>query len=111
MGMSLREYWDGPHYLTIFYKKAFRLKRELDNEYAWIQGIYFYDAVAVCLQNVLRKRGQKRENYFEKPFDIFPLTKTEKKRREWEETVKMQKALEQIRQQQVKRKSKKQGGE
>ena len=97
MGMSYEQFWNGSPYLVQTYLKAFRYKRELENEMAWLQGAYIFNAVAVCLQNVLRKKGQKRENYIEKPIDIFPLTKAEKKRRECEGMLKMQRALEQMR--------------
>lgn len=96
MGMSYEQFWNGSPYLVQTYLKAFRYKRELENEMAWLQGAYIFNAVAVCLQNVLRKKGQKRENYIEKPIDIFPLTKSEKKRREREDMLKMQRALEQM---------------
>lgn len=104
MGMTLEQFWDGSPYLVKTYRKAFQIRRELKNEMAWIQGLYVYDAIAVSLQNVLRKRGQKRENYIEKPIDIFPLTSAEKKRREREELIKNQKILEQMRANQQARK-------
>ena len=96
MGMSYEQFWDESPYLVLTYRKAFKIKRELDNEMAWLTGLYFYDALAVALQNVLRKRGQKRENYLEKPLDIFPLTPREQKRREREQMLKTQKAMEQM---------------
>ena len=96
MGMSYEQFWDGSPYLVLTYRKAFKIKRELDNEIAWLTGLYFYDALAVALQNVLRKCGQNRENYIEKPLDIFPLTQREKKRREREQMLKTQKAMEQM---------------
>ena len=104
MGMTLEQFWDGSPSLALTYRKAFKIKRELENEMAWIQGLYIYDAVAVCLQNVLRRRGQKRESYIEKPIDIFPLTPKEKRRKEREEMSKTQKTLEQMRQNQIARK-------
>lgn len=116
MGMSYEQFWNGSPYLVQTYLKAFRYKRELENEMAWLQGAYIFNAVAVCLQNVLRKKGQKRENYIDKPLDIFPLTKAEKKRREREDMLKMQRALEQMqsaqsaRKKQSKAKSPKEGG-
>lgn len=106
MGMSYEQFWDESPYLVKTYRKAFRIKRELENEMAWVHGMYIYDAIAVVLQNVLRKRGQKRENYIEKPLDIFPLTPAEQKRREREEILKTQKTLEQMRQNQIARKKK-----
>lgn len=96
MGMSYSQYWDEPPYLAVAFRRAYRLKRELDNENAWLQGIYFYDAVAVALQNAFSKRGAKKEKYLERPIDIFPLTEAEKARREEEERKKMQAAMEEM---------------
>ena len=107
MGMSFEQYWDEPPILAVAYRDAYKLKREVENEQAWLQGIYFYDAIAVCLANAFSKRGAKKQNYLEKPIDIFPLTDSEKKIREQEEMKKMQKALEKIvKNQQRKKKSK-----
>jgi len=107
MGMTEQQYWEGSPYLVYSYKKAFKIKRKLENEMAWIQGMYIFDAVIVSLQNVLRKRGQKREMYIDKPFDIFPLTKYEKQQRELEEIQKMQKTFQAMRSAQIARKKKK----
>lgn len=96
MGMSYEQYWDEPPILAVTFREAFRLKRELENEMAWIQGLYVYDAFSVVLSNVFSKRGSKKQKYFEQPIDIFPLTKAEIKRREKEEYAKMQKAMEEM---------------
>ena len=94
MGMTYEQYWEQSPFLTVAYRKAYRLKREADNEQAWLQGIYVFDAFAVCLANVFAKRGSKKQTYIEKPIDIFPLTEREKKRREDAENAKMQAAME-----------------
>lgn len=107
MGMTYEQYWDMSPYLVIAYRKAYKLKREIANEQAWLQGLYVYDAFAVCMANAFAKRGAKKENYLEKPVDIFPLTDSEKERREQEERDKMQKAMEAIARKQ--RRKKKQG--
>lgn len=107
MGMTYEQYWDMSPYLVIAYRKAYKLKREIVNEQAWLQGLYVYDAFAVCMANAFAKRGAKKENYLEKPVDIFPLTDAEKERREQEERYKMQKAMEAIASKQ--RRKKKQG--
>ena len=107
MGMTPKQYWDESPYLAVAYRKAYRLRRETQNEQAWLQGFYVFDAFAVCLANAFSKRGAKRVEYLEKPIDIFPLTEAEKKRREQEENKKMQQAMEtMIRQQQRKKKQK-----
>ena len=114
--MSYEQFWDESPYLVKTFRKAFRLKRELANEEAWLQGLYNYAAVSISLANAFRKKGQKSRNYLEKPLDIFPLTKAQKKRREREEFEKFNRQLHQMRQNQIARnksneeKSKKQGG-
>ena len=96
MGMTYEQYWDMSPYLVIAYRKAYKLKREIANEQAWLQGLYVYDAFAVCMANAFAKRGAKKVDYLEKPVDIFPLTDAEKERREQEERDKMQQAMEAI---------------
>ena len=94
--MSYEQYWEQSPYLAVAYRKANRLQREIDNEQAWLQGLYVFDAFAVVLANAFSKRGSKTEKYIEKPIDIFPLTEKEKKKREQEELRKMQKTLEEM---------------
>ena len=94
MGMSYSEFWDAPPHSAVAYRKAYKIKREIENQQAWLQGMYVYDAFAVCLANAFAKRGAKQQNYLEQPLDIFPLTEQEKKRREQKEYEKMQSALE-----------------
>ena len=107
MGMTADQYWEQSPYLAVAYRKAYRLRREADNEQAWLQGLYVFDAFAVCLANAFAKRGSKKQNYIEKPIDIYPLTEREKKRREAEENAKMQAAMEaMVREQRRKKKSK-----
>ena len=93
--------------MTVAYRKAYRIKRETENEQAWLQGLYVFDAFAVVLANVFSKRGTKKQKYIERPIDIFPLTEREKKRREAEENAKMQAVMESmVRKQRAKRKPK-----
>jgi len=94
MGMSYEQYWEQSPYLVVAYRKAYRLRRETENEQAWLQGLYMFDAFAVVMANVFAKRGSKRQEYLERPIDIYPLTEREKKRREAEENAKMQAAME-----------------
>ena len=107
MGMSYEQYWEQSPYLTVAYRKAYRIKRETENEQAWLQGLYVFDAFAVVLANVFSKRGAKKQKYIERPIDIFPLTEREKKRREAEENAKMQAVMKSmVRKQRAKRKPK-----
>lgn len=94
MGMTYSEFWDGPPVLAKVFREAFKLRRKMENEQAWLQGLYNCHALAVCLSNAFSKQGSKKQTYFERPIDIFPLTEKEKKLREMEENKKMQRALE-----------------
>lgn len=109
MGMTYEQFWDASPYLAVAYRKAYMLKRKVDNENAWMAGLYVYDAVSVSLANAFSKRGAKKQRYVERPADILPLTKQEKKQREREEFKKMDAALQAMRDAQQ-RKKKKQGG-
>ena len=104
MGMSYAEFWDSPPHLAVAYRKAYHLKREMDNEQAWLQGMYVYGGFSIALMNAFSKKGGTTHNYFERPFDIFPLTERQKKQREQEELDKMQKALEAMRAEQQRKK-------
>lgn len=110
MGMTYTQFWDESPYLAVAYRKAYRLKREVDNENAWLAGLYVCDAFAVSLANAFSKRGAKKRQYIERPIDIFPLTEREKKRREQEEFKRMENALQAMRDAQQRAKKKKQGG-
>ena len=106
--MSYEQYWDGSPQLVIAYRNAHKLRLEMENEKAWLQGLYVYDAFAVCMANAFAKRGARKKDYIEKPLDIFPLTEQEKKKREKEEYAKMQQAMESMARKQ--RQQKKQKG-
>ena len=109
MGMTYEQFWDGPPAIAVAYRKAYRLKRECDNEQAWLQGLYVFNAFAVCLANTFAKRGAKKHTYLERPIDIFPISEAEKQRREQEEWKKMDAALQAIRKQQMAKQKPKQG--
>lgn len=109
MGMTYEQYWDAPPHLAKTYRKAYNLRRKIDNENAWLAGLYAYNAFAVCMINAFSKRGAKKQQYIDRPIDIFPLTEQEKKQREQEEFKKMEAALQAMRDAQQ-REKKKQGG-
>lgn len=75
------------------YREAYKLRRQIQNEEAWLQGAYIYDAFAVCLANAFSKKGAKKLNYIERPIDIYPPSEAEKKRREMEEKKKIEATL------------------
>ena len=107
MGMTYEQFWEQSPYLAVTFRKAYKLRREMENEQAWLQGIYVFDAFAVCMANAFAKRGAAKQNYLERPLDIFPLTEAQKKQREQEENKKMQMAMEAMMRKQQQRKKQK----
>lgn len=85
--MTAEEYWEGDPYLARFYYKAFRLKFELENQQAWLQGMYNFQAVSIALANAFSKRTHK---YPEKPFEF---GKTEAQQNEEEVLKEREKAI------------------
>ena len=107
MGMSYEQYWEQSPYLAVAYRKAWKLRKQAENEQAWLQGLYNFDALAVVLANVFSKRGAKKQTYLERPIDIFPLAEQEKQRREREANAKMQAAMEAMQRTQQRKKKQK----
>ena len=107
--MSETQFWDGDPFLAIAYRKAYKLKRQLDNEQAWLEGLYNMDAFAVVLANAFKKRGSKQEKYLERPIDIFPLTEEERQQRIQEENKRMTDALKAMQRSQRNKKKPKKG--
>lgn len=74
--MSYEEYWHGDPWLARAYAQAYIMKRRVQNEDMWLQGIYFANALETIIGNAF---GGKHLKYMEKPLDIYPKTEMEKK--------------------------------
>lgn len=81
IGMSYAEYWEGDPSLPRYYRKAYQIKQDEINNNAWLQGVYFYDALSTAINNALRspKKGRARE-YAKKPYDFRHKEKTEQEK-------------------------------
>mgnify|MGYP007113072730 FL=1 len=82
-GMSTREFWNEEPKLLWTYRKMYmdkiKIEKELENQQAWLQGLYFFNALSVSLYNNFgRKEGQPAENYMESPIDFGKKPKTQK---------------------------------
>lgn len=71
MGIGYNEFWTlNPRKLKV-YTEGYKLKRKVHDEEQWLLGGYVYGAVSAAIGNVLRKKNQKSQTYFdliEKPF-------------------------------------------
>ena len=80
IGMSYAEYWEGDSSLTRYFRKAYKIKQEQDNNNAWWQGLYFYDAISTALHNAMRGMGKSKppaKDYAKQPYELFKKEKTE----------------------------------
>lgn len=70
--MTPEQFWDGDCTLAVAYRKAFELKQDLENQQAWLQGMYIYDALC-CVAPVLHafaKKGTKPTPFRKEPYPL-----------------------------------------
>lgn len=75
IGMTAEEYWEGDPHLAPFYYQAYKLRFDMLNQQAWLQGLYVFNAVSTALANAFSKRTHK---YVEKPFEFGNKTEEQK---------------------------------
>ena len=70
IGMTYEEYWEGDSALPIFYRKAQKLRNDMENQKAWLQGMYFYEAICNVspVLHAFAKKGAKPLPYPSKPY-------------------------------------------
>ena len=71
IGMSSREYWEGDALLPRYFRRAFKLRQERENEQAWLHGLYVYDATISALTH-LSKDKKDHKSYAVKPYSFTP---------------------------------------
>lgn len=78
-GMTYDQYWNQDSSLVIPYLRAYILRRDELNYFAWLSGRYVYEGHSAALSNfsagLAGKQG--KADYVEKPFQIRPLTEEE----------------------------------
>ena len=77
MGVPCSEFWDGDYTLLKFYVHKHKIAVEQKNEELWLQGAYFYEAIATALANAFSKHSNAK--YPEKPHRLTELSEEEKK--------------------------------
>ena len=72
LGMTYEQFWDGDATMVLAYRKAHEIKKDLDNERAWLQGMYIYEALCDVspLFNMNSKRGTKAHPYRTSPYEF-----------------------------------------
>lgn len=72
IGMTWDQYWNQDCDMVRHFRKAAKIKLDLQNQQAWLQGVYFYEAL-IDVAPVLRafaKKGTKPIPYRSEPLDI-----------------------------------------
>jgi hypothetical protein len=84
IGMTEYQYWDSDCKLVQYYREAEELRVERMNQFAWLQGGYFYDAISKVapILHAFAKKGTKSQPYLEQPY---PITKRAAEEKEIEE--------------------------
>lgn len=77
-GMGYDEFWTCSPERYKAYKDMHLLKLKQMNEQIWLQGAYICEAFGVNLANAFGGRGQPKQTYTKKPYDVFPKTEYEK---------------------------------
>lgn len=88
--MTADEFWDASPLLAGAYREAHKLKQRQRNEYAWLQGLYFFSGVNAAVGNTFGGGKGKKLDYFKHPVDLGLETEIEqadKVRREREKII------------------------
>ena len=88
IGMTYEQYWEGDCCLVKYYRKAYELQRDRENQKLWLQGLYIYEALC-DVSPILRafaKKGTKPVKYTNEPYAI-TQQEIEKRRKEKEKAA------------------------
>lgn len=68
--MTYEQFWNMDYELVRYYRKAAKIKQDLDNQQAWLQGAYFYEALAdvAPILHAFAKKGTKPIPYRDSPY-------------------------------------------
>lgn len=72
MGMTYEQFWEQDCSLVIPYRKAYRIKMEQQNRFAWLQGMYIYEALCDVspVLHAFAKSGTTVRPYPDKPYEF-----------------------------------------
>lgn len=64
-------FWNQDCELVKYYRKAATIKRDMDNQHAWLQGAYVYEAIADLLPALqFNAKNAKTKPYRSEPFPL-----------------------------------------
>lgn len=71
MGITWDQFWEMNPKIVNAHKEGFRLKKEEQNAFAYIQGIYIRDALSSTVGNMFKKKSAKAIEYPSQPYDLY----------------------------------------
>ena len=77
--MTYEQFWEQDSSLVKDYRKAYEIRQEMQNQAAWLQGMYVYEAIcdASPILHDFAKRGTKPIPYSAKPYELNPKKREE----------------------------------
>lgn len=84
IGMTYEQYWFGDPLMVRAYYKAYKVRREREDEEAWLHGLYALNALNATVGNMFRKEGIAPATYPEEPFLLAKKREAERMRTERE---------------------------
>lgn len=83
IGMTHEEYWYGDPSLPRYFRKVNEIKTKRTDEEAWLNGLYFYDALCSAMSH-LNSNKNSHKDYTAKPFSAVTKVDEESKQIEAE---------------------------
>lgn len=90
IGMTAEQYWEQDCTLVKAYRKAAQIRQDLQNQQAWLQGMYIYEALCDVSPAFRAICAKKPTPYIKEPYDLH--TRTDEKYEEEKEKKRSQKA-------------------
>ena len=85
MGMTYEQFWDGDTSAHKAYLKAKKIRLSEQNQMAWLQGMYFYEALLDVTPYLKAFSKSKPKPYVEEPYDLFEAERKARAEREQRE--------------------------
>ena len=82
MGMTYSEFWDGDVSAHKAFRKAKKLRISEQNQMAWIQGMYVYEAISNLAPALKAFAKGRAKPYPKEPYDLFEDERKAREERE-----------------------------
>lgn len=70
IGMTYEQFWEMDCDLVKAYQKAAKIRRDMANQSAWLQGMYFYDALCCVAPAFNAFKPKKPTKYRSQPYEF-----------------------------------------